>query len=143
MSRLKKHLQNAGFFFLMRERERWVIKRTIDFWALQLHSMTPFKKSSRVGARKIHFFLLCTIILYHFDILGVNLSKKVNCFLCPINPVEWKKQIQNWTLFRMKRIGAFWFRLPARRAHLTNGTIRIITIRISMQNHPNASHNMP
>ena len=45
-----------------------VIKKTIDFWTLQLHSMTPFKKSSRVGTRKIHFFLLCTIILYHFDI---------------------------------------------------------------------------
>ena len=77
MSRLKKYLQNAGFFFLMRERERWVIKRTIDFWALQLHSMTPFKKSSRVGARKIHFFLLCTIILYHFDILGLISAKKL------------------------------------------------------------------
>ena len=47
-----------------------------------------------MGARKIHFFLLCTIILYHLT-FGVNLSKRLNCFLCPINPVEWKKkQIQ-------------------------------------------------
>ena len=84
-----KNLQNADFFL---KRERQAIKNRQLTSGLYNCTLLPLLTSLRwVGARKIDFFSSLHYNFVPFSSFGVNLSRKVNCFLCAINTVQWKK----------------------------------------------------